>query len=124
MLPLIKSSSTQTSNFLRLNIANDDEYKKVVHRLTLSKVPYKSHNLIEDKPLKIVIRGFPKNTHPEQVKQAIELLDFKVKSIIQMTVGSKTSRQLIPLFYIQLVKTAGFVKIYDVTELLDHQIKV
>lgn len=55
----IQCTTTKSAKFLRLSIDTDGEYCALVKHLIMTKVPYKSHNLTEDKSLKIVIGRSP-----------------------------------------------------------------
>lgn len=76
------------------------------------KVPYKSHNFTEDKPLKIVVRSLPFNTDAEAVRMELENYNFKVKSVVQMTIGCKDNKRISPQFYAQIHGTPDFERIY------------
>lgn len=73
---------------------------------------FKSQNLSEQKPLKIIIRGLPRETNPDLIKSSLEDLKRNVKSLIQLSSGPKTNRRLLPLFYAQLHKSENFVIVY------------
>lgn len=87
-------------------------YPLLVQKLNSEKVPYKSHNLNQDKLLNIAIRGLPLNPKTDVGKLELDSLGFDVKSVVQMTTGPKATQKPIPLFYIQLVKTTNFNNVY------------
>lgn len=85
---------------------------------------FKSHNLTEDRLLKIVIRDLLLNTKPELiVKLEFEKLNYKIKPVIQMMAGRKASQKLTSHFYVQMQKTIHINKFYCVAKLLGVTIK-
>ncbi|GFX36265.1 probable RNA-directed DNA polymerase from transposon BS [Trichonephila clavipes] len=78
--------------------------------------------LKKDRPIKVVIRGLPSNTEPEDIKSEIEAEGFKVAKISQMK--NYRSKAPMPLFYLQIENGAEAHKIYDFTELFGTRIEV
>lgn len=63
------------------------------------------------------------------IKSAFEALNFKVKSLIQLSLGPETNRRLLPLYYAQLHKTPNFASDYysircSVVDLMRKTVKV
>ncbi|GFY08585.1 nucleic-acid-binding protein from transposon X-element [Trichonephila clavipes] len=78
--------------------------------------------LKQDRPIKVVIRGLPSNTEPEDIKTEIEAEGFKVAKISQMK--NYRTKAPMPLFYLQIENGAEALKIYDFTELFGTWIEV
>ncbi|GFW56818.1 nucleic-acid-binding protein from transposon X-element [Trichonephila clavipes] len=78
--------------------------------------------LKQDRPIKVVIRGLPSNTDPEDIKAEIEAEGFKVAKISQMK--NYRTKAPMPLFYLQIENGADAPKIFNFTELFGTRIEV
>ncbi|GFU94697.1 nucleic-acid-binding protein from transposon X-element [Trichonephila clavipes] len=98
------------------------DYRNLSHWLEQSGVEFKSFMLKQDRPIKVVIRGLPSNTEPENIKAEIEAEGFKVAKISQMK--NYRTKAPMPLFYLQIENGVDAPKIYDFTELFGTRIEV
>lgn len=110
--PSLKSVSTRSALFLRLQTDSEHEYKALINLFNKKKVAYKSHNLNSDRPLKIIIRGLPKETSCDIIKAAVEENNFHVKSIVQLSSGIKEQCKPLSLFYVQIHKNEDFANFF------------
>ncbi|GFW35165.1 zinc finger protein [Trichonephila clavipes] len=95
--------SQMSGRFLKVTVGDEVEYRNLSHWLEQTGVEFKSFMLKQDRPIKVVIRGLPSNTEPEDIKAEIEAEGFKVAKISQM----KTTGQRPPcLYFICKSKTA------------------
>ncbi|GFS67442.1 nucleic-acid-binding protein from transposon X-element [Trichonephila clavipes] len=85
-------------------------------------VEFKSFMLKQDRPVKVVIRGLPSNTEPEDIKTEIEAEGFKVVKISQM--NNYRTKGPMPLFYLQIENGVDAPKIFDFTELFGTRVEV
>ncbi|GFS59777.1 probable RNA-directed DNA polymerase from transposon X-element [Trichonephila clavipes] len=76
--------SQMSGRFLKVTVGDELEYRNLSHWLEQSGVEFKSFMLKQDRPIKVVIRGLPSNTEPEDIKSEIEAEGFKVAKISQM----------------------------------------
>ncbi|GFT94168.1 zinc finger protein [Trichonephila clavipes] len=76
--------SQMSGRFLKVTVGDELEYRNLSHWLEQSGVEFKSFMLKQDRPIKVVIRGLPSNTEPEDIKNEIEAEGFKVAKISQM----------------------------------------
>ncbi|GFV18556.1 nucleic-acid-binding protein from transposon X-element [Trichonephila clavipes] len=111
-----------SGRFLKVTVGDELEYRNLSHWLEQSGVEFKSFMLKQDRPIKVVIRGLPSNTEPEDIKNEIEAEGFKVAKISQMK--NYRSKAPMPLFYLQIENGAEAHKIYDFTELFGTRIEV
>ncbi|GFV13676.1 RNA-directed DNA polymerase from mobile element jockey [Trichonephila clavipes] len=111
-----------SGRFLKVTVGDEVDYRNLSHWLEQSGVEFKSFMLKQDRPIKVVIRGLPSNTEPEDIKAEIEAEGFKVAKISQM----KNYRTKAPmhLFYLQIENGVDAPKIYDFTELFGTRIEV
>ncbi|GFW42972.1 nucleic-acid-binding protein from transposon X-element [Trichonephila clavipes] len=114
--------SQMSGRFLKVTVGDELEYRNLSHWLEQTGVEFKSFMLKKDRPIKVVIRGLPSNTEPEDIKSEIEAEGFKVAKISQMK--NYRSKAPMPLFYLQIENGAEAHKIYDFTELFGTRIEV
>ncbi|GFU73519.1 nucleic-acid-binding protein from transposon X-element [Trichonephila clavipes] len=114
--------SQMSGRFLKVTVADDVEYRALSHWLETTRVEFKSFMLKQDRPVKIVIRGLPSNTEPEDIKLEIKAEGFKVHKISQMK--NYRTKAPMPLFYLQIENGECAPKIYDFTELFGTRIEV
>ncbi|GFW61233.1 nucleic-acid-binding protein from transposon X-element, partial [Trichonephila clavipes] len=117
------SFQSQTSGrFLNVTVGDEVDYRNLSHWLEQTGVEFKSFMLKQDRPVKVVIRGLPSNTEPEDIKTEIEAEGFKVAKISQ--IKNYRTKTPMPLFYLQIENGADAQKIFDFTELFGTRIKV
>ncbi|GFX50039.1 nucleic-acid-binding protein from transposon X-element [Trichonephila clavipes] len=114
--------SQMSGRFLKVTVADDVDYRALSKWLESSGVEFKSFMLKQDRPVKVVIRGLPSNTEPEEIKAEIETEGFQVLKISQMK--NFRTKAPMPLFYLQIQNGADAAKIYDFTELFGTRIEV
>ncbi|GFT88394.1 nucleic-acid-binding protein from transposon X-element [Trichonephila clavipes] len=114
--------SQMSGRFLKVTVGDELEYRNLSHWLEQTGVEFKSFMLKQDRPIKVVIRGLPSNTEPEDIKTEIEAEGFKVAKISQMK--NYRTKAPMPLFYLQIENGAEALKIYDFTELFGTRIEV
>ncbi|GFU78548.1 nucleic-acid-binding protein from transposon X-element [Trichonephila clavipes] len=74
-----------------------------------------------DRPIKVVIKGLPCTTKPEEIKEDLELLGYTPERVNQL--GRKTKRAL-PIFLITLPRNLDNLKIFDFKTLSYLSIRV
>ncbi|GFW56132.1 nucleic-acid-binding protein from transposon X-element [Trichonephila clavipes] len=114
--------SQMSGRFLKVTVGDDVDYRALSKWLESSGVEFKSFMLKQDRPVKVVIRGLPSNTEPEEIKTEIEAEGFKVLKISQMK--NYRTKAPMPLFYLQIENGVDAPKIYDFTELFGTRIEV
>ncbi|GFW38586.1 RNA-directed DNA polymerase from mobile element jockey [Trichonephila clavipes] len=57
-----------SGRFLKVTVGDELEYRNLSHWLEQTGVEFKSFMLKQDRPIKVVIRGLPSNTEPEDIK--------------------------------------------------------
>ncbi|GFU41139.1 RNA-directed DNA polymerase from mobile element jockey [Trichonephila clavipes] len=104
-----------SGRFLKVTVGDEFEHRNLSRWLEQSGVEFKSFMLKQDRPVKVVIRGLPSNTEPEDIKTEIEAEGFKVAKISQMK--NYRTKAPMPLFYLQIENGVDAPKIFDFTEL-------
>ncbi|GFS88785.1 nucleic-acid-binding protein from transposon X-element [Trichonephila clavipes] len=114
--------SQMSGRFLKVTVSDEVEYRDHSRWLETTGVEFKSFMLKQDRPVKVVIRGLPSNTEPEDIKAEIEAEGFKVAKISQMK--NFRTKAPMPLFYVQIENGVDAPKIYDFTEMFGTRIEV
>ncbi|GFU03543.1 zinc finger protein [Trichonephila clavipes] len=114
--------SQMSGRFLKVIVSDEVEYRDLSHWLETTGVVFKSFMLKQDRPVKVVVRGLPSNTEPEDIKTEIEAEGFKVVKISQMK--NFRTKAPMPLFYVQIENGVDAPKIYDFTEMFGTRIEV
>ncbi|GFS64242.1 zinc finger protein [Trichonephila clavipes] len=92
--------SQMSGRFLKVTVSDEVEYRDLSRWLETTGVEFKSFMLKQDRPVKVVVRGLPSNTEPEDIKAEIEAEGFKVAKISQMK--NFRTKAPMPLFYVQI----------------------
>ncbi|GFT12184.1 nucleic-acid-binding protein from transposon X-element [Trichonephila clavipes] len=114
--------SQMSGRFLKVTVADEVEHRELSRWLENSGVEFKSFKLKQDRPVKVVVRGLPSNTEPDDIKSEIEAKGFKVIKISQ--IKNYRTKAPMPLFYFQIENGVNAPKIFDFTELFGTRIEV
>ncbi|GFU68942.1 nucleic-acid-binding protein from transposon X-element [Trichonephila clavipes] len=111
-----KIRSRLTGEFLKLYTDSAEERRTVVQLLKRLKFQFYTMKSKAERPIKVVIKGLPRNTNPE------ELLGYTPERVNQL-IGRKTKRPL-PIFLITLHRNLDNLKIFDLKTLSYLSIRV
>ncbi|GFV26725.1 RNA-directed DNA polymerase from mobile element jockey [Trichonephila clavipes] len=81
-----------------------------------------NYRVQNERPIKVVIKGFPKKANPEDIKKDLEKEGFEPERVTQL-VGRRT-KQLLPIFQVTLPRTIENLKIFDLKTLAHLNITV
>ncbi|GFW84494.1 hypothetical protein TNCV_212981 [Trichonephila clavipes] len=95
-----KIRSRLTGDFLKLYTDTAEERRTAVQFLREHKFQFYTIKSKAERPIKVVIKGLPRSTNPEEIKEDLELLGYTPERVNQL-VGRKTKRAL-PIFLITL----------------------
>ncbi|GFS92605.1 nucleic-acid-binding protein from transposon X-element [Trichonephila clavipes] len=103
--------------------SNTTEQNRIV-RQTLIQLGYRFYVITpkNERPIKVVIKGFPKKANPEDIKKDLEKEGFEPERVTQL-VGRRT-KQLLPIFQVTLPRTIENLKIFDLKTLAHLNITV
>ncbi|GFY08574.1 hypothetical protein TNCV_810071 [Trichonephila clavipes] len=94
---LPKIRSRLTGEFLKLYTDSAEERRMAVQHLTMLDFQFYAIKSKAERPIKVVIKGLPRNTNPEEIKQALEILGYTPDRVNQL-IGRKNKRPLPHLF--------------------------
>ncbi|GFU45300.1 nucleic-acid-binding protein from transposon X-element [Trichonephila clavipes] len=110
-----KIRSRLTGEYLKLYTDTAEERRSAVQLLKKLKYQFYTFKSKAERPIKVVIKGIPRNTDPEEIKQDLELLGYTPDRVNQL-IGRKTKRTL-PIFLITLPRNLDNLKIFDLKTL-------
>ncbi|GFT14933.1 nucleic-acid-binding protein from transposon X-element [Trichonephila clavipes] len=117
-----KIRSRLTGDFLKLYTDSFEECREVVQLLKKLKFQFYTIKAKAEHPIKVVIKGIPRTTKPEEIKEDLELLGYTPEKVNQL-VGRKTKRTL-PTYLITLPRNLDNLKIFDLKTLSYLSIRV
>ncbi|GFW96286.1 PRE_C2HC domain-containing protein [Trichonephila clavipes] len=92
-----KIRSRLTGEFLKLYTDSAEERRMAVQHLTMLDFQFYTIKSKAERPIKVVIKGLPRNTNPEEIKQDLEILGYTPDRVNQL-IGRKNKRPL-PIFF-------------------------
>ncbi|GFX97618.1 PRE_C2HC domain-containing protein [Trichonephila clavipes] len=95
-----KIRSRLTGEFLKLYTDSAEERRMAVQHLTMLDFQFYTIKSKAERPIKVVIKGLPRNTNPEEIKQDLEILGYTPDRVNQL-IGRKNKRPL-PILLITL----------------------
>ncbi|GFW56181.1 nucleic-acid-binding protein from transposon X-element [Trichonephila clavipes] len=110
-----KIRSRLTGEYLKLYTDTAEERRSAVQLLKKLKYQFYTFKSKAERPIKVVIKGIPRKTDPEEIKQDLELLGYTPDRVNQL-IGRKTKRTL-PIFLITLPRNLDNLKIFDLKTL-------
>ncbi|GFX66542.1 probable RNA-directed DNA polymerase from transposon BS [Trichonephila clavipes] len=106
-----KIRSRLKGEFLKLYTDSAEERRMAVQHLTMLVFQFYTIKSKAERPIKVVIKGLPRNTNPEEIKQDLEILGYTPDRVNQL-IGRKNKRPL-PIFLITLPRNLDNLKIFD-----------
>ncbi|GFU22823.1 nucleic-acid-binding protein from transposon X-element [Trichonephila clavipes] len=117
-----KIRSRLTGEFLKLYTDSAEERRMAVQHLKMLDFQFYTIKSKAERPIKVVIKGLPRNTNPEEIKQDLEILGYTPDRVNQL-IGRKNKRPL-PIFLITLPRNLDNLKIFDLKTLNYLSIRV
>ncbi|GFW76905.1 PRE_C2HC domain-containing protein [Trichonephila clavipes] len=117
-----KIRSRLTGDFLKLYTDSSEERRLVVQLLKKLRFQFYTIKAKAERPMKVVIKGLPRTTNPDEIKQDLELLGYTPERVTQL-IGRKTKHAL-PIFLITLPRNLDNLKIFDLKTLSYLSIRV
>lgn len=106
-------TATSKGHALKFKFQTPEHYREAIHILDGIKAEYHSFLLKEEKDVKLVIRGLPRNTSCDSLREAISLKGYKVKHLTQLKLSGKPS----PLFLVYFDPTGINNDFKNITEI-------
>ncbi|GFW07564.1 hypothetical protein TNCV_3916971 [Trichonephila clavipes] len=84
-----KIRSRLTGDFLKLYTDSSEERRQLVQLLKKLRFQFYTIKAKAERPIKVVIKGLPRTTNPEEIKQDLELLGYTPERVNRL-IGRKT----------------------------------
>ncbi|KAL4112093.1 hypothetical protein QTP88_015941 [Uroleucon formosanum] len=111
-----------TTDRLKIQTANPESYRKLVHFLREEKAEFHTYQLSEDKSTRVVIRNLHPSTPTDLIKTELETRLFEVRQVTQVL--HRLNKNQLPLFFVDLEPTIHSNEIFQLTSILHTKIKV
>lgn len=98
---------------VRLMIKSVESYRKIVKYLDSAKLNYHTFQLKQERAFRVVLKGLHHTTSISDIKALLLSLGHQVRSV--RNISSKTSKQPLPMFYIDLDPNDNNKDIYKIT---------
>lgn len=112
---------TTTTKGIRINPTTPTDFRTIVAFLKQQGATYYTYQLTEDKPFRVVIRGLHPSIEAGQITEDLTSKGFSVRSVTNVISREKVP---LPLFFIDLERTANVEGIYSLGQMLFTKIKV
>ncbi|GFT72295.1 nucleic-acid-binding protein from transposon X-element [Trichonephila clavipes] len=110
-----KLRSKMTGEYLKLYTDTDDEYYELQAFLESIKYKFFSITPKKDRPIKVVIKGLPRDTDTKDIHSDLIDAGFTVLKVTQLI--GKITKEKIPVFLVSLPRNIPNAKIFDLKKL-------
>ncbi|KFM82060.1 Nucleic-acid-binding protein from transposon X-element, partial [Stegodyphus mimosarum] len=108
--------------YLKLFLQTELEFREVTCWMKKADIQYKTLDLQQDRPIKIVIRGLPAETEIEVIKNEVESMGFKVHRCVRLT--APHSKHPMPLVYLQVLPHLFIDHLYTVHDMWGTEVSI
>lgn len=115
-------SFKSTSKNLKIETKDSDAYRKVIRYLKENQIEHHTYQAREDRAFRIVVRNLHPSTPTSEVGVAITEIGYSVRNV--SNVLHKTSRQPLPLFFVDLDPAEINKDIFHLKNLLHTKISI
>ncbi|GFV59475.1 nucleic-acid-binding protein from transposon X-element [Trichonephila clavipes] len=110
-----KLRSKMTGEYLKLYTDTDDEYYEIQAFLESIKYKFFSITPKKDRPIKVVIKGLPRDTDTKDIHSDLIDAGFTVLKVTQLI--GKITKEKIPVFLVSLPRNITNAKIFELKKL-------
>lgn len=111
-----------STNNLKVQTTQPEFYRKIINFLKEKNAQYHTYQPLGDKPFRVVVRNLHPLTPTVEIGIAIEEIGFSVRQITNVI--QKTTKNNLPMFFVDLEPAAINNDIFNVTSLLHTKIKI
>ncbi|KAL4107417.1 hypothetical protein QTP88_017760 [Uroleucon formosanum] len=111
-----------TIDRLKIQTNHLESHRATIHLLKENKAEYHTHQLKEDKPLRVVIRNLHPSTKTKTIKEELLFRDFDIRQVTNVL--HKNSKVPLLLFFIDLEPVEKSKEIFLLQNLIHTKIKV
>ena len=107
---------------LKVSFASIEEYRKITKIMTEKDIEYVIITLRNSRPIKVCIKGLPRNFDIETIKNELLERDFKVQDVSQLR--SFRDKAPLPIFLVTLSQSPNVDQIYNITRMFYVTVQV
>ncbi|GFV72678.1 nucleic-acid-binding protein from transposon X-element [Trichonephila clavipes] len=117
-----KLRSKLSGEFIKLYSDNSEQYRKLLHFVEENKFQFHSITPKQDRPIKVVIKGLPRDSNIEDIQEDLLEQGFHDCKVTQLI--GKITKQKLPVFMVTLPRNINNTKIFDLKYLSYLSIRV
>ncbi|GFU77640.1 hypothetical protein TNCV_1091371 [Trichonephila clavipes] len=111
-----KLRSRVTGEFIKLYTDDFDQYHELLHFVEKVKFQFCVITPKNERPIKVVLKGLPRNFKVDEIKADLEELGFTPEKVNQL-IGGQT-KQTLPVFLVTLPRNIENLKIFRLKPLV------
>ena len=115
-------SYKSTSNYLKIQTNNPDNYRKLIHFLKGINAHFHTYQLQADKSFRIVIRNLHPSTTVNDIASAIEEIGHSVRNVINIKYAQ--TKIPLPMFFADLDPQGNDSDVFSIITLLHTKVKI
>lgn len=120
---LVLATNT-VEEYRKLQSILTEERQKRGHKDQIGEIGFHTYQLKCDRAFVVFIRHLPRTMNPDEIKEALEDLNFAVRRVTNVPKKTDGKLEPLPLFKVELEPNSGNARIYDLNSLLQVRIKV
>ncbi|GFT60815.1 hypothetical protein TNCV_984741 [Trichonephila clavipes] len=103
--------SKLTGEYIKLLTDTDEERRELLHKLDELEFQYFAIKPKAERPIKVVIKGLPRNSNPKDIENDLVELGYTVDKVSQLL--GRISKQPLPIFLVSLPRNIFNAKIFE-----------
>lgn len=110
------------NNVVKVVPNSPDAYRKLVSGLSDIKIQFYTYQLKTERAFKVVVCNLHPTIETEEIKKALTDLGYVVRNVVN--IRNRSTKEPLPLFFVDLEPCDDNKSIYDLTALLHSRVKV
>ncbi|GFT48496.1 nucleic-acid-binding protein from transposon X-element [Trichonephila clavipes] len=103
--------SKLTGEYIKLYSDTDEERRELINKLDELEFQYFAIQPKAERPIKVVIKGLPRNSNPQDIKNDLVELGYTVEKVSQLI--GRITKQPLPIFLVSLPRNIFNAKIFE-----------
>ncbi|GFX13808.1 nucleic-acid-binding protein from transposon X-element [Trichonephila clavipes] len=103
--------SKLTGEYIKLYSNTDEERRELINKLDELEFQYFAIKPKAERPMKVVIKGLPRNSNPQDIKNDPVELGYTVEKVSQLI--GRITKQPLPIFLVSLPRNIFNAKIFE-----------
>lgn len=116
------TTKSLANDVVKISVSDIDSYRRLIKDFRNRGITFYTYQIKTERAFRVVIRGLHQTCSPEDIKEALLEIGFEVRNVVN--IRHHRTKDLLPLFFVDLEPQEGSKKIYDVKTLLYQKIRV